>query len=179
MDAGSSIAVRVRLFAMQRDSPHEAPDADTPAGRQVEDAWAALVAQVPALAPGRDTVRFAVDGDYADASVTLHDGAELACIPPVSSGERHAHRHAPDPGAREEPLGADILDELGRPLATDGDGAIVRFIGRAPFTPGTPAQGQEAEAARRVGSRGRDAQAYEAHGEMALKVLWSIADEVQ
>ena len=98
--------VRVRLFAMQRELAGTKlltltlrPDAT------VEDAWAALVAQVPALAPGRETVRFAVDGDYADPTTALHDGAELACIPPVSGGESDTatgrHRILE---LREEPL---------------------------------------------------------------------------
>jgi molybdopterin synthase catalytic subunit/molybdopterin converting factor small subunit len=180
VDAGSSIVVRVRLFAMQRELAGTKlltltlrPDAT------VEDAWAALVAQVPALAPGRETVRFAVDGDYADPTTALHDGAELACIPPVSGGESDTatgrHRILE---LREEPLGADILDELGRALATDGDGAIVGFIGRTRSTPGTPAPGQEAEAARHQG-RAVQTLEYEAHEPMALKVLATIADEVR
>jgi molybdopterin synthase catalytic subunit len=117
-------------------------------------------------------VRFAVDGDYADASTALHDGAELACIPPVSGGAPTRILEI-----REDPLGDDILDVLGRALATDGDGAIVGFIGRTRSTPGTPAPGQEAEAARH---HGRDVQTleYEAHEPMALKVLAAIADEI-
>jgi molybdopterin synthase catalytic subunit len=173
VDARPTIAVRVRLFAMQRELAGMKLVTLT-LGREatVEDAWAALVAQVPALAPGRETVRFAVDGDYADASTALHDGAELACIPPVSGGAPTRILEI-----REDPLGDDILDVLGRALATDGDGAIVGFIGRTRSTPGTPAPGQEAEAARH---HGRDVQTleYEAHEPMALKVLAAIADEI-
>jgi MoaE-MoaD fusion protein len=176
LDAGPQIAVRVRLFAMQRElAGTKLLTLTLPGKATVEDAWAALVAQVPALAPGRETVRFAVDGDYADASTILHDDAELACIPPVSGGDDVTMRILE---IREDPLGDDILDELGRALATDGDGAIVGFIGRTRSTPGTPAPGQEAEAARH---EGRDVETleYEAHEPMALKVLATIADEVR
>ena len=98
------------------------------------------------------------------------------------AGERRRGRHATGTHRilelREEPLGADILDELGRALATDGDGAIVGFIGRTRSTPGTPAPGQEAEAARHQG-RAVETLGYEAHEAMALKVLATIADEVR
>ena len=49
---------------------------------------------------------------------------------------------------RDEPFAADILAELEARLATPEDGAVVGFIGRTRATPGTPAPGQEAEAAR-------------------------------
>src|SRR3712207_6871919 len=49
---------------------------------------------------------------------------------------------------REEPLGANVLAELTASLATDDDGAVVGFLGRTRRSPGTPAPGQEAEAAR-------------------------------
>ena len=180
VDTTATIAVRVRLFAMQRElAGTKLLVLTLPASATVEDAWAALVAQVPALAPGRETVRFAVDGDYADAATALHDGAELACIPPVSGGDgedvdgpkRILEIH-------EEPLGSDILDRLGEQLATDGDGAVVGFIGRTRSTPGTPAPGQEAEAERHAG-RDVETLEYEAHEPMALKVLATLADEVR
>ena len=85
--------VRVRLFAMQREAAGRRElRVDLPAGAVVEDAWAAAVREVPALAPGRSSVRFAVNGDYADATRALADGDELACIPPVSGGSGPRYR---------------------------------------------------------------------------------------
>jgi molybdopterin converting factor subunit 1 len=175
------IRVRVRLFAIQRElAGTRQIDLDLPASATVEDAWTALVARVPALAPGRASVRFAVNGDYADATTTLRDDDELACIPPVSGG-------ATGPGdppparrileIRESPFGADILTELTERLATDEDGAVVGFLGRTRVTPGTPAPGQEAEARRHAG-RAVESLAYEAHDTMALRMLERIADEI-
>lgn len=165
--------ITVRLFAIQRELVGERHvELDLPDGATVADGWAGLVARFPALAPGRDSVRFARNGDYADAEEQLADGDELAVIPPVSGGAAGRILEL-----RETPFGAEILGELGDRLATDGDGAIVGFLGRTRATPGTPAPGQEAEAARHAG-RAVDALEYEAHDAMAVRVLDEIADEV-
>ena len=75
------------------------------------------------------------------------------------------------------PFSAAILGELADRLAVPEDGAVVGFLGRTRSTPGTPAPGQEAEAARHVG-RAVESLEYEAHESMALAVLATIADEV-
>jgi molybdopterin synthase catalytic subunit len=168
------VRVRVRLFAIQRElaGTRDVP-LDLPDGATVGDAWDGLVGLHPRLAPGRASVRFARNGAYADVTTALADGDEVAMIPPVSggSGERRILE------IRSEPFDAAILQELGDRLATDEDGAVVGFLGRTRVTPGTPAPGQEAEAARH---RDRSVQAleYEAHESMAIGVLESIADEV-
>ena len=130
----------------------------------------------PVLAPGRPSVRFARNGEYADATTTLADGDELACIPPVSGGGE------PGPTIRVIQLRAEAFptglgEELGAKLATPADGAVVVFAGRTRETPGTPAPGQEAEAARHAGRR-VDGLEYEAHEPMAEAILGQIADEV-
>ncbi len=173
------MTIRVRLFAMQRElAGTRELNLALPAGATVEAAWASLVERVPALAPGRASVRFARNGDYVDAGDTLADGDELACIPPVSGGEMAA---ADEPRRllqiRAEPFGTGILAELSDVLATDHDGAVVGFIGRTRLSPGTPAAGQEAEAARHAG-REVESLTYEAHEPMALSMLGRIADEI-
>lgn len=168
--------VRVRLFAIQRElaGTREVP-LELPAGATVEDAWDALVVLHPGLAPGRSSVRFALNTEYADATTVLGDGDELAIIPPVSGGAAAGPQRILE--IREAPFDNAILAELGDRLATDEDGAIVGFIGRTRVSPGTPAPGQEAEAARHVG-RLVEGLAYEAHEPMAIAVLGQIADEV-
>lgn len=170
-----TIRVRVRLFAIQRElvGAREVPlDIAEPA--TVDGAWTALVAVHPGLAPGREFVRFARNGDYADPDTRLSDGDELAIIPPVSGGAGSARRLLE---LREAPFTSAILGELGDRLATAADGAIVGFIGRTRETPGTPAPGQEAEAARHAG-RAVESLGYEAHETMALRILAQIADEI-
>jgi molybdopterin synthase catalytic subunit len=180
----AGVRIRVRLFAIQRELAGERfVELDLVEPATVADGWDALVARYPALATGRDSVRYARNGDYADPADGLADGDELAVIPPVSGGAgevgpegaQRTHRIVE---LREAPFGTEILAELADRLATDEDGAVVGFLGRTRATPGTPAPGQEAEAARHAG-RTVDALEYEAHDTMAIRVLESIADEIE
>ena len=175
--------VRVRLFAVQRELAGTREVAlDLPDGATIEAAWSALTDRFPSLAPGREAVRFARNGEYAVATEVLADGDELACIPPVSGGA--AADAEEGSGAirivelREEPFDASILGELADRLAVPEDGGIVGFIGRTRVTPGTPAPGQEVEAARHAG-RSVEALEYEAHETMARRVLEAIAAEAE
>ncbi|MGK2850803.1 MAG: MoaD family protein [Candidatus Limnocylindrales bacterium] len=172
-----AVHIRVRLFAMQRETAGTREVAlDLPAGATVADAWDGLVALHPGLAPGRASVRFARNGAYADAATALDDGDEVAMIPPVSGGAGAA---GPKRilEVREAPFGPGILAELADRLATPEDGAVVAFLGRTRISPGTPAPGQEAEGARHAG-RAVESLEYEAHESMALAVLGDIADEI-
>jgi molybdopterin synthase catalytic subunit len=173
--------VRVRLFAIQRELAGAREIAlDLAPGATIEAAWSALVERHPVLASGRPAVRFARNGEYADPDTTLGNGDELAIIPPVSGGDEAGIGPV---GARRilelraDPFGSSILTDLGEALATDADGAIVGFIGRTRETPGTPAPGQEVEAARHAG-RAVESLGYEAHEPMALAMLDRIADEI-
>ncbi len=204
-----TVRVRVRLFAVQRElaGTREVP-LELSDGSDVEAAWAGLVARHPVLAPGRPSMRFARNGEYADPGTTLADGDEVAMIPPVSggAGEPAAEhgtetaaprdprapaaeepRPASDPGdmrdrrktiveLRDAPFTVSILVDLADALATPEDGAVVGFLGRTRVTPGTPAPGQEAEAARHAG-RAVEGLEYEALEPMALATLGAIADE--
>ncbi len=184
--AGGVVRVRVRLFARLRElAGGREVLLELPAGAVVEDAWAALTAQRPAVAPMRPHTRFAVNGRYVPVDAPLPDGAELACIPPVSGGSGDV----PDDGGpaparprilelRAAAFDASIVADLAARLATDQDGAVVGFIGRTRITAGAPAPGEEAEAARLAGVP-VDALEYEAHEELVLRVLDEIADEVE
>jgi len=201
------VRVRVRLFALQRELARTREvSLELPDGATVETSWASIVALHPVLAPGRPSMRFARNGEYAEPSTPLADGDEVAFIPPVSGGADDSREGAEEPregaeeprggadesrgGAADDPrpprrilelreasFGSEILAELADRLATDEDGAVVGFLGRTRRSPGTPAPGQEAEAARHVG-RSVDSLGYEAHETMALGVLGSIADEI-
>ena len=75
--------VRVRLFAMQREAAGRRElSVELDDGADVEAAWAAAVLLVPALAPGRSSVRFAVNGEYADPTRVRPTNVT---IPPSSS----------------------------------------------------------------------------------------------
>jgi molybdopterin synthase catalytic subunit/molybdopterin converting factor small subunit len=180
------VRVRIRLFAMQRElAGTRGVEVALPAGSTIDDAWAALVERFPILAPGRAALRFARNGGYAPPETELGDGDEVAMIPPVSGGAPAAGDGTPAAGMRmrilelrESPFAASILVELSGRLQTPEDGAVVGFLGVTRRSPGTPAPGQEAEAARHEG-RLVESLAYEAHPEMALRVLDEIADETE
>jgi molybdopterin synthase catalytic subunit len=179
--AGPAIRIRVRLFARQRElaGAREVP-VELPAGATIEDGWRAVAARYPAIESGRPWLRFARNGEYADAETPLADGDELACIPPVSSGADGAGE---GPAARilevrDAPFGNDLLGHLAGRLAIPADGAVVGFLGLTRESPGTPAPGQEAEAALHAGRRVTSLD-YEAHESMVLRILGLIADEIE
>jgi molybdopterin converting factor subunit 1 len=175
-----SLRVRVRLFAMQREiAGTRNVELDLPAEASIEDAWTALVDRFPRLAPGRSAVRFARNGAYTAAETLLVDGDEVAMIPPVSGGAGDTTgSRVRILEIRSEPFAADIVTELSLRVATPDDGAIVGFLGVTRRSPGTPAPGQEAEAARHAG-RSVEALTYEALEPMALAVMTEIADEIE
>ena len=169
--------VRIRLFAMLREKAGwRERELELPHGSSIEDAWRQLSAEVPALEPTRSSVRFALNRRYAAADQVLTDGDELALIPPVAGG-------ASKDGellrceVREDALEDELLAELRATVPTDADGALVVFVGQTRESAGTPAPGEEAEAARFAEQRvtGLD---YEAFEEMALEVLRTIGGEV-
>jgi MoaE-MoaD fusion protein len=173
------VRVTVRLFALQRAQTglrqHElelAEDAD------VATAWQALVADLPVIASAEGVVRFAVNGRYADPDERLTDGDELAVIPPVAGGSTEPPARYRRLEVREASLDAGLLEELRAEAATVADGAVVAFVGQTRETPGTPAPGQEAEAARFVG-QAVTGLSYEAFEPMVLAVLDAIADEIE
>ncbi len=177
------VRIRVRLFAIQRElaGTREVPLELGP-GATVDDAWAAVAARFPVLGPGRASVRFARNGDYAEPTTTLADGDEVAFIPPVSGGSGEAAAVAPGRRRilelRDAPFSSTILADLEARLATDADGAVVGFVGRTRLSPGTPAPGQEGEASRHAG-RSVESLGYEAHETMAIRVLDTIAAEIE
>jgi molybdopterin synthase catalytic subunit len=170
------VKVNVRLYAMLRQQAGWREGVlELPAGATIDAAWHALVALVPPFAAQREAVRFARNREYAEPTETLADGDELALIPPVAGG-------ASDSLARVEivatPIADSLLAELRQTVPTAADGALVVFVGQTRETPGTPAPGEEAEAARHAGESVTGLE-YEAFEEMALDVLSAIAREIE
>ncbi len=175
--------VRVRLFARQREiAGTRELTLELPEGATIRDAWDAVAHQVPALASGRPFVRFARNGDYADAGTPLAENDEIACIPPISGGAGEPGRMEADPVIRRfelrpEPFPATLARELADAVAMPADGAVVIFEGRTRSTPGTPAPGEEAEAARHAGAIVESLE-YEALEPLVRRTWDAIADEV-
>ena len=79
--------INVKLFAILRDAAGTAQlTLDLPDGATVHVAAVALGEAVPALAAHLAHTGYAVNRTYAGPAQVLHDGDELAAIPPVSGG---------------------------------------------------------------------------------------------
>jgi molybdopterin converting factor subunit 1 len=79
--------LKVLLFASLRDAAGtRLIDLEVPFGATVADLKISLYAGYPALARWQDTVKVAVNQEYAADDRVVPDGAEIALIPPVSGG---------------------------------------------------------------------------------------------
>lgn len=79
--------VTVQLFARLREltgTDHIA--LEVPDGATVRDVWAVAAGQHPPLAPLGGAVSFAVNADFAKPSRVVHEGDDIAFLPPVSGG---------------------------------------------------------------------------------------------
>ena len=140
--------VAVRLFAGLRElAGTRTTEIDLPVGSTAADVWPAL--ELGAEPPG---LLLAVNKGYAARDTILHDGDEVALIPPVSGGAFFLS---------EEPLS---LDDAVREVASDDAGAIATFTGTT-----------------RAYSRGREVVQleYEAYEGMAEAEMERIAAELQ
>jgi molybdopterin converting factor subunit 1 len=55
-------------------------------GAVLDDLWPLLAERYPKLSPMRDTLAFAVNGEYARGDARVSPGDEVAVLPPVSGG---------------------------------------------------------------------------------------------
>jgi molybdopterin converting factor subunit 1 len=79
--------VTVLLFARLRDLAGRSEWAcQVPAGSSVSDVWRELAAAHPEIAPFSSSVSAAVNANFARMSSAIHDGDEIAFLPPVSGG---------------------------------------------------------------------------------------------
>jgi len=81
------VLVTVRLFARLREIAG-VPELriEVPRGATAGDAWAALVTRHPELKAYASSISCAVNEDYARMTAALHDGDDVAFLPPVSGG---------------------------------------------------------------------------------------------
>ncbi len=79
--------ITVKLFAILRDKAGVADLRLTlPEGASVSNALESLLDQYPDLKPFANRIAFAVNLARVPASASLHDGDEMALLPPVSGG---------------------------------------------------------------------------------------------
>ncbi len=140
-----SVSVTVRLFAGLRERAGTAR-VELDGVTRVGDVWAKL-----GLGDEPGGLLYAVNREYAGPDDALHDGDEVAVIPPVSGGAFRISAAPLD-------LAAAVAE-----AASDEAGAVATFIGTV-----------------RRSSRGRDVLylEYEAFAEMAEPMLARLADEL-
>jgi len=81
------VTVRVLAFARLRELLGFGERAvHVPEGTTVEVLWSTLASQAPQLAPLRASTRFARNGALASGTTALHEGDEIALLPPVGGG---------------------------------------------------------------------------------------------
>ncbi len=79
--------IKLKLFAMYRDKVGRSElELSVPEGTTVGGVLALLLADYPSLSGLAESTMFAVDQEFASADKVLHDGQELALLPPVSGG---------------------------------------------------------------------------------------------
>jgi molybdopterin synthase catalytic subunit/molybdopterin converting factor small subunit len=140
-----SVRITVRLFAGLRERAGTAR-VELEGVTRVGDVWAKL-----GLGDEPGGLLYAVNREYAGPDDALHDGDEVAVIPPVSGGAFRISAAPLD-------LGAAVAE-----AASDEAGAVATFVGTV-----------------RRSSRGRDVLylEYEAFAEMAEPMLAQLADEL-
>lgn len=87
MEAGNSVKIKVKLFASVRQAVGRSTvELALPAGATVADLQARLQAEFPGLHLGSGRAHIAINLRYAKPDQVLHDGDEVALIPPVGGG---------------------------------------------------------------------------------------------
>ncbi|MDB5075767.1 MAG: molybdenum cofactor biosynthesis protein [Chloroflexi bacterium] len=142
--------IQVRYFAYFREQLGRSHDeVDLPDGSDVADLWQRCVGDHPRLPQLWGSTAVAINGEYAGREAPLHDGDEVAFLPPVSGGAprcRLVDRRI-DVAALEAEVGA------------ARHGAIALFIGvvRETSPTGKPVQYLEYEAFDRMAVSEMDA----------------------
>jgi MoaE-MoaD fusion protein len=121
------VQIRVRLFASLRELTGEGTaQVEVPAGSRAGDVWDACVRRWPALAARRQSTVLAVNQEFAKADLPVHDGDEVALLPPVSGGAGSVRGSNPMIDLTDQPLNAEELSKL---VMRPSDGGLVVFSG--------------------------------------------------
>jgi molybdopterin converting factor subunit 1 len=79
--------VKVRMFAVAKQAAGAAEvQVELPEGTTVAQLRSSIQSQYPQLADLGDRLLFSLDAEYAPDSQLISEGADIACIPPVSGG---------------------------------------------------------------------------------------------
>jgi molybdopterin synthase catalytic subunit len=126
----TTIQVEVRFFAGLRErAGRRSMTVSLPARATVGDAVKEASAAVPGGLTMRGNIMYALNREYVTLDVEVHDGDELALIPPVSGGAVAKKQRAggfQEILITEKPLDPEPFTNY---VTTDEDGAVVTFLG--------------------------------------------------
>lgn len=118
------IRVLVRLFASYREAAGVGHiELELPDGARVRDAVSEIKRLHPLVGGGKAALLLARDREYVDTDAELHDGNELALIPPVSGGATGAIARI---AIGTEPLS---VDDVIAAVRDDTFGGVAVFLG--------------------------------------------------
>jgi MoaE-MoaD fusion protein len=150
-----NVQVKLFFFAIVREMVgHSEISRELPAGTTVGRMFEQLAEEHPGLTRLRPSLLFMVNEEYAKPERLLHDGDEVALIPPVSGGEVARFRVV------EHSINSENVVSL---VENPSAGAIATFLGTV-----------------RDNARGRAVERleYEAYAPAAEKMLRQIGDEI-
>lgn len=153
--------IRVLFFGMLKDLVGRASDTvELPAGSRVDDLLSSCIVRCKRIQDILPSVALSVNQEYARSDRQLHDGDEVALLPPVSGGRGKTTGSAQIRIVRDPIATGDVLESLKEPE----DGAAVVFEGVV-----------------RNQTRGRRTLYldYEAYEPMALKQVQRLSDEAR
>jgi molybdopterin converting factor subunit 1 len=78
--------VKVLLFGAAADRAGTRETQVSAGEVTLDELWPILIERHPGLSPMRDTLAFAVNGEYARGDTRVSPGDEVAILPPVSGG---------------------------------------------------------------------------------------------
>jgi molybdopterin converting factor small subunit len=84
---GTNMQVRIRLFAAHREAAGQDDYvADLPSGTHAHDVPSLLEGRFPGLSAAAPSFAYAVNLKQVPGDTELHDGDELALLPPLAGG---------------------------------------------------------------------------------------------
>jgi molybdopterin converting factor subunit 1 len=78
--------IKVLLFGAAADRAGTRETVIPAGNTTLDELWPVLAERHPNLSPMRDTLAFAVNGEYARGDARVSPGDEVAVLPPVSGG---------------------------------------------------------------------------------------------
>ena len=161
------VRVKVLFFGMLRDIVGRAEEhIDVEDGASLQALFQRYARQFPRLGEMESSIVLAANHEFQDRSATIHDGDEIAFLPPVSGGaSRYSHEIADEDAGNFFALTREPIDTTSviRQLLRGADGAVVNFEGVV-----------------RNNTKGRPTEFldYECYEPMAIKMMAEIGREI-